>query len=114
MRASSDAPALLEGIMMTMETNRNFTHTSQFVIAEPKSRSSREDRQRVFWISVIGVCGIAGLASGITGLTLSLLTAVGAIERTRSMSIAVSILIVASLGLLLMAAHAMDRTDSVK
>ena len=86
---------------------------SQFVVAEKKADSVSSKRLRTFWISVIGVCGGSGLMSGISGLTLSLLTACGVIARTRSVSIAVSVLIVAALGLLLTAAHAMDRTDAV-
>jgi hypothetical protein len=94
-----------------METKQHFPMTSHIVIAEPKESSGATKRLRTFWLTILAVCGISGLMSGITGLTLSLLTACGVVERTRTVSIAVSVLIVAALGLLLTAAHAMDRTD---
>jgi len=95
-----------------METKQHFPLTSNIVVAERKSTSGNA-QQRTFWIGVLAVCGISGLMSGITGLTLSLLTACGVVTRTRTVSLAVSVLIVAALGLLLTAAHAMDRTDGV-
>lgn len=96
-----------------METKQHFPLASNLIVAERKIGTSRKQRLRTFWITIIGVCGISGLMSGITGLMLSLLTACGVIERSRTVSITVSILIVAALGLLLTAAHAMDRTDGV-
>jgi len=87
--------------------------TSRIVVAEKKAESGSAKRLRTVWISIIGICGISGLMSGFSGLTLSLLTALGVVARTRTVSIAVSVLIVAALGLLLTAAHAMDRTDGV-
>lgn len=94
-----------------METKQHFPLTS-YVVETKKARGSSS--QRTFWITIIGVCGVSGLMSGITGLMVSLLTACGVIERSRTVSITVSILIVAALGLLLTAAHAMDRTDGVR
>lgn len=96
-----------------METKQHFPMASQIVVAERKADSSSVKRLRTFWITILAVCGISGLMSGITGLTLSLLTACGVVTRTRTVSITVSVLIVAALGLLLTAAHAMDRTDGV-
>ena len=96
-----------------METKRHFPLASSIIGSEKKVRTSKARRLRTFWITIIGVCGISGLMSGITALMLSLLTACGVIERTRTASITVSVLIVAALGLLLIAAHAMDRTDDV-
>ncbi len=96
-----------------METKQHFPFTSNIVVAERKSTSGTARRARTFWLGILCVCGISGLMSGITGLTLSLLTACGVVTRTRTVSIAVSVLIVAALGLLLTAAHAMDRTDGV-
>lgn len=96
-----------------METKQHFPLASNIVIAERKSSSTAAKRARTFWIGVLCVCGISGLMSGITGLTLSLLTACGIVDRTRTVSISVSILIVAALGLLLTAAHAMDRTEGI-
>ena len=93
-----------------METKQHFPLTSYVVEAEKTQGSSG---QRKFWIGLLAFCGVSGLMSGITGLMLSLLTACGVIDRTRTVSITVSILIVAALGLLLTAAHAMDRTDGV-
>jgi uncharacterized membrane protein len=94
-----------------METKQHFPMASHIVVAERKADSSSAKRLRTFWLSVLAICGISGMMSGITGLTLSLLSACGVVARTRTVSIAVSILIVAALGLLLTAAHAMDRTD---
>jgi len=96
-----------------METKQHFPLTSNIVVAERKASSGAAKRTRTFWIGVLAFCGVSGLMSGITGLMLSLLTACGVIDRTRTVSITVSILIVAALGLLLTAAHAMDRTDGV-
>ena len=96
-----------------METKQHFPLTSNIVVAERRSSSGTARRARTFWLGMLCVCGISGLMSGITGLTLSLLTACGVVTRTRTVSIAVSVLIVAALGLLLTAAHAMDRTDGV-
>jgi integral membrane sensor domain MASE1 len=96
-----------------METKQHFPLTSNFVVAERNETSTAKKRLRTIWLTALGVCGISGLMSGITGLTLSLLTALGVVARTRTVSIAVSVLIVAALGLLLTAAHAMDRTDGV-
>ena len=96
-----------------METKQHFPLTSNIVVAERRSNSETAQRARTFWLGVLCVCGISGLMSGITGLTLSLLTACGIVYRTRTVSISVSVLIVAALGLLLTAAHAMDRTDGV-
>ena len=93
-----------------METKQHFPLTSYVVEAKKTQAASG---QRTFWIGVLAFCGVSGLMSGITGLMLSLLTACGVIDRTRTVSITVSILIVAALGLLLTAAHAMDRTDGV-
>lgn len=95
-----------------MESKQHFPLTSNIIIAERKSKPGKS-QQRTFWIGVLAACGISGLMSGIMGLTLSLLTACGIVARTRTVSISVSILIVAALGLLLTAAHAMDRTDGV-
>ena len=94
-----------------MDTKQSFPLTS-FVVVEAKKTRGKSS-QRTFWIGTLAVCGVSGLMSGITGLMLSLLAACGVITRTRTVSITVSVLIVASLGLLLTAAHAMDRTDGV-
>lgn len=96
-----------------MEMKQHFPLASHVVVAEPKLTSTKAKRMRSFWLTMLGVCGISGLLSGMTGLTLSLLTALGVVTRTRTVSITVSVLIVAALGLLLTAAHAMDRTDGV-
>ncbi|HQU93785.1 MAG TPA: hypothetical protein PLK77_15930 [Pyrinomonadaceae bacterium] len=93
-----------------METKQHFPLTSYVIEAKKQQGTSS---RRTFWIGVLAACGVGGLMSGITGLILSLLTAVGIVERTRMVGIAVSLLIVAALGLLLTAAHAMDRTDGV-
>ena len=91
-----------------METKQHFPRASYIVVAPRKSTAQGA---RTFWLWVLCVSGISGLMSGITGLILSLLTACGVVARTHTVSISVSILIVAALGLLLTAAHAMDRTD---
>ena len=96
-----------------METKQHFPLTSNIVVAERKSSSGTAKRARTFWIGVLCVSGLSGMMSAITGLTLSLLTACGVVARTRTVSISVSFLIVAALGLLLIAAHAMDRTEGV-
>ncbi|MEO5859511.1 MAG: hypothetical protein ABIR33_11240 [Pyrinomonadaceae bacterium] len=95
-----------------METKQHFPLSSNIVVAE-RIPTSGNAQKRAFWIGVLAVCGVSGLMSGIMGLTLSLLTACGVVTRTRTVSLAVSVLIVAALGLLLTAAHAMDRTDGV-
>ena len=92
---------------------QNFPLTSYLVVDEEKTTSRSAKRFRTFWLTILVVCGLGGLMSGITGLTLSLLTACGIVTKTHTVSISVSILIVAALGLLLTAAHAMDRTEGI-
>jgi len=96
-----------------METKQHFPLASYIVVEKKKSRSSTAKRMRGLWLTVLGVCGVGGLMSGITGLILSLLTACGIVTRTRTVGITVSILIVVALGLLLTAAHAMDRLQNI-
>jgi hypothetical protein len=69
-----------------------------------------EKRKRV-WFGVLCLSAVGGFVAGITGLSLSFMTFFDILERTRSLSLTVSMLIVSSLGLLLFAAHAMDRSS---
>ncbi|HKX82957.1 MAG TPA: hypothetical protein VJL58_01955 [Pyrinomonadaceae bacterium] len=71
----------------------------------------KTSRKRWFWLVLLIICGVGGLASGITGLVLSLLTFCEVLTKSREISLVVTSLIVASLGLLLFGAHAMDRVD---
>ena len=96
-----------------MDTKQHFPLASYIAAEQTKTRSSTAIRMRTLWLTVLGVCGVGGLLSGITGLILSLLTACGIVARTRTVGITVSIMIVAALGLLLTAAHAMDRMQNI-
>jgi cytochrome c biogenesis protein CcdA len=63
------------------------------------------------WFAIMAVSFVAGSSLGIIGLVLSMLTACSVLENTHSVSIMVTSMIVASLGLLLFGAHSMDRVD---
>ena len=76
----------------------------------PLIREKVENR-RDFWFGIMAVSFVSGLMFGISGLVFSLLTACEIVANTRSLSLTVTSLIVASLGLLLFGAHAMDRMD---
>lgn len=76
----------------------------------PLIREKAESR-RNFWFGIMAVSFVSGLMFGISGLVFSLLTACEIVANTRSLSLTVTSLIVASLGLLLFGAHALDRMD---
>ena len=94
-----------------MQTNQQFSTASRMVISpRPLIREKAENR-RDFWFGIMAVSFVAGLMFGISGLVFSLLTACEIVANNRSLSLTVTSLIVASLGLLLFGAHAMDRMD---
>lgn len=72
--------------------------------------SASEKRRRV-WFGVLCLSAVSGFIVGIAGLSLSFMAFCEILEKTRALSLTVSMLIVSSLGLLLFAAHAMDRTS---
>ncbi|MCW5955586.1 MAG: hypothetical protein KIT61_03305 [Pyrinomonadaceae bacterium] len=94
-----------------MQTNRQITFGSRMVISPTPVVSERAEFRRKFWSVVMAVSFVSGLMLGISGLVFSLLTACEIVANTRSLSLTVTSLIVASLGLLLFGAHAMDRMD---
>ena len=66
------------------------------------------------WFAAMTACFVAGLILGITGLMLALLASSGVLGATRAASLTVVSMIVASLGLLLFGAHALDRMDEAE
>lgn len=67
------------------------------------------EKRRRTWFGVLCLSAVSGFISGIVGLSLSFMAFVEMLGKTRRLSLTVSMLIVSSLGLLLFAAHAMDR-----
>lgn len=74
-----------------------------------KTELTPSEKRKRIWFGVLCLAAVSGFISGIVGLSLSFLAFVEVMERTRRSSLTVSMLIVLSLGLLLFAAHAMDR-----
>lgn len=74
-----------------------------------RAEPTPSEKRKKTWFAVLCLTAVSGIIAGITGLTLSFLAFVESMERTRRLSLTVSTLIVSSLGLLLFAAHAMDR-----
>ena len=97
-----------------MNTNQQLTIDSRIVVAKRGELSAIGARRRWFWLALLIACGVGGLASGITGLVLSFLAFCEVLTRSRDLSLVVTSLIVASLGLLLFGAHAMDRVDEAE
>ena len=80
------------------------------VDSKPTNAAGSATRNRL-WFGVMAVCFATGLMLGITSLWVSMLAALAALGNTRSLSLGVTSMIVGSLGLLLLGAHAMDRMD---
>ena len=76
-----------------------------------KAESTPTEKRRRVWFGVLCLSAVCGFIAGIAGLSLSLMAYCEMMERTRTLSLTVSMLIVSSLGLLLFAAHAMDRSS---
>jgi Co/Zn/Cd efflux system component len=76
-----------------------------------KAEITPAERRRRSWFGVLCASAVSGFIAGITGLFISFMAFSHLIERTRTTSLLVSMLIVSSLGLLLFAAHAMDRSS---
>lgn len=76
-----------------------------------KTELTPSERRKKIWFGVLCLSAVSGFISGVAGLSLSFMAFCEMLERTRALSLTVSMLIVSSLGLLLFAAHAMDRSS---
>ena len=74
-----------------------------------KAELTPSEKRRRIWFGVLCFSAVGGFIAGITGLSLSFMAFFEKLEKTRGLSLLVSTLIVSSLGLLLFAAHSMDR-----
>lgn len=97
-----------------MERNNNVSLASNIVLHIEESSGRTDGFRKKWWFGLLCITGLSGLASGITGLVLSFLTMLEVLTSTRNLGFVVSMLIVSSLGLLLCAAHAMDRIDEIE
>lgn len=71
-------------------------------------------RLRRLWLAALAVSGPVGIGCGIVGLLSSFLAAEGVIPASSAVRLVVPILIVSSLTLLMLTAHALDRLHSLK
>jgi cytochrome c biogenesis protein CcdA len=93
-----------------MQTKQNISIASRMnVQVRPADLGARGP-----WFAAMTACFVGGLVLGITGLMLSLLASAGVLGATRATSLTVVSMIVASLGLLLFGAHALDRMDEAE
>lgn len=97
-----------------MERNTNISLASNIALHIECPTERTGGFRKTWWIGLLCATGLSGLTAGITGLVLSFLTMLGVLISTRNLALVVSMLIVSSLGLLLCAAHAMDRIDDVE
>lgn len=87
---------------------------SGIIVASSRTGTSTTDRARKLWLAAMAISGVFGIASGVVGLVLSFLAAEGVVDASRSVRLAVPALIVASLALMMLSAHAMDRLHAIK
>lgn len=98
-----------------MERKHNISMASNIELHfENTTEQKKGGARKRWWNLLLCVTGLSGLAAGITGLGLSFLTMLGVLTSTRNLGLVVSMLIVLSLGLLLCAAHAMDRLAEIE
>lgn len=92
-------------ITMLMDLTLKAAAASGSLPRTPKSR---------FWVGWVVTFVVGGVLSGLTALFISLLTALTILERTKSLSVVVSALLVGCLVALLLSAHGMDRIGAVR
>jgi hypothetical protein len=93
-----------------MQTRQNISIASRMnVQVRPVRLGARGS-----WFASMTASFVGGLILGITALMLSLLASAGVLGATRATSLTVVSMIVASLGLLLFGAHALDRMDEAE
>lgn len=95
-----------------MFTAKEISTTSSVDIE--RETSIERSRARILWLAGLVISGLGGIGSGFSGLLLSFLVAEGVIPASSSVRLIVPILIVASLTLLMCAAHSLDRLSALR
>lgn len=97
-----------------MEATKEISNISAGAVRSTEVEATHRSRRLVLWAWMLATSGLFGIGSGIAGLVLSFLAAEGVVEANSGVRLAVPILIVSSLSLLMVAAHAMDRLQSLR